>query len=240
MIKHVEIIASDKKTLRGYLSVPNNATKVVVFLHGYTGNKSEHSMHFRDLSRTLYEKNIASLRLDYRNNGESDGDFSFFRLNEAIEDSVSFQRYAQSLFKDVYLLGYSLGGAIASVSGEAFVKKIILWSPAFNLPEKLNKAYQDKFGDSAVIKKPGFPISKEMIASFTCYDFLKNIEHDNKTFFVALGEKDAVVSREMIEEFVKKYNVNNYFVLKNSDHGYDENSDFDKLVKLTVDFIKDE
>ena len=52
MMKHVEIVNKDGKVLRGYYSDPENFNgDVVVCFHGFTGNKTEHACHFRNIAR---------------------------------------------------------------------------------------------------------------------------------------------------------------------------------------------
>ena len=47
MTKHVEIENINGFILRGYLELPENAKRIVVMLHGFTGNKTNELLLFR-------------------------------------------------------------------------------------------------------------------------------------------------------------------------------------------------
>ena len=70
MVKAIEFENKHGFMLRGFLDLPENADTIVVFLHGFTGNKTEHAMHFRNFSRVLSKNGIASMRMDYHGNRE--------------------------------------------------------------------------------------------------------------------------------------------------------------------------
>ena len=100
-------------TLRGIYSKADS-NKVVIMFHGYTGHKVEHNGMFRSLSRLLLKENISSLRFDYYGNFDSDGEFTDFTFDTLFSDGRCIINYAYSLgYKDVVLLGYSMGGALA-------------------------------------------------------------------------------------------------------------------------------
>ena len=98
MVKHVELINQEGKILRGYLTLPKEwNNRIVIMFHGFTGNKTEHAGHFRNFSRVLNDEGIASLRLDFTGNGESDGDFSDFTFNILMSDANLILDYAKSI-----------------------------------------------------------------------------------------------------------------------------------------------
>ena len=61
MLKAIEIDNIKGFKLRGFLHLPEGAKELVVMLHGFTGNKTEHGGHFRNLSRRLEKINVASI-----------------------------------------------------------------------------------------------------------------------------------------------------------------------------------
>ena len=126
MLKHVEL-ECNKKVLRGYLTMPEefNGTIVVCF-HGFTGNKTEHAGHFRNLSRLLEKENVATLRLDFSGNGESDGEFRDFTFDTMFSEAQEILKYARKIkdVKKLILLGFSMGGALAATIASQFPKGI--------------------------------------------------------------------------------------------------------------------
>ena len=62
--------------IRGLFSEPDNGyTDIAVMLHGYTGHKNENGFLFKQITKTLVDNNIATLRFDYYGSGDSDGEF---------------------------------------------------------------------------------------------------------------------------------------------------------------------
>ena len=87
MIKNIEITNKEGKTLRGFLTMPENFSgDLVVMYHGFTGNKTEPAGHFRSLSRLLLVENMGSIRMDFSGNGESDGEFKDFTFDTLIAE----------------------------------------------------------------------------------------------------------------------------------------------------------
>ena len=98
MVEHVEIVNKDGRVLRGYLHIPMNFRgDVVVFFHGFTGNKTEHDGHFRNMARHLEYYGIASLRMDFSGNGESDGEFYDFTYDTMLPEALQMVEYAKSV-----------------------------------------------------------------------------------------------------------------------------------------------
>lgn len=227
----------DGKNIRGYFhKPPKHADKLVIFLHGFTGNKTEHSYHFRDFSRVLEKHSIASVRFDFRNNSESDGEFKDFKLLEAFIDAKEIINKFGKAYKEVILLGYSMGGAIASNIKNPLVNKLVLWSPAFNLGENLEKRFLNLFNETNEVVTSGFVYSKEMVDSFVNYCFTSNWNTGLSTL-ITYGMKDEVVSYDYIKRYNKENNSSHLLVYENSGHGYDDVSEFQKLMDDTLAFI---
>ena len=98
MLKHIEITNKEGRILRGYLTLPEQFNgDLVLMYHGFTGNKTEHAGHFRNLSRLLAAEKIASLRMDFSGNGESDGEFSDFTFDTLIAEANLMLDYAKTI-----------------------------------------------------------------------------------------------------------------------------------------------
>ena len=97
MIKHVELTNRNGKVLRGYMDMPENFNgELVIFYHGFTGNKTEHAKHFLNFSRIISKYGYASLRMDFSGNGESDGDFPDFTMDTMMQEA---EEMIESSFK---------------------------------------------------------------------------------------------------------------------------------------------
>lgn len=131
------------------LAVPdiNKKCPLVVTLAGFLGTRDEEPIPGTDdtvfgrFSRVLAGHGIASLRVDYRGYGDSDGEFSrdcnfSTQVSDILEalDYITGQLQHRVDTKSIGILGFSQGGLVGSVtaSSDQRVDSIVLWSPVAN------------------------------------------------------------------------------------------------------------
>jgi len=113
----------------------------VLFLHGFTGDKIEPYRIFVLTARRLAAAGIAALRIDFRGSGDSDGDFADMSLSSETTDAGAALDYLRTRggidVNRIGLLGYSMGGMIASLylGAHSGVRSACLWSPVAH-PER--------------------------------------------------------------------------------------------------------
>jgi uncharacterized protein len=125
-------------------TIPDGATApypTVLILHGFTGQRQEAPIintkeaMFSRTARVLAEQGYASLRIDFRGSGESEGAWADTTFGSQISDaraSIAFlKRQPQVDRNRIGVLGLSQGGlvAAATAAAERSVKSLILWSP---------------------------------------------------------------------------------------------------------------
>ena len=241
MLKAIEIENIKGFKLRGFLHFPEGAKEIVVMLHGFTGNKTEHGGHFRNLSRRLEKINVASMRLDYHGNGESDGDFSDFIFEDALDDGKRMIEYASKLegIEKVHLLGFSMGGAISSLIADEKIQKLCLWSPAGSMntiAERAEKGWRKLDNGNYFI--PGFEMSPKFIQSinkFTMYQNCVNIK--NETLIIQ-GTKDITVVPELAIRYNNEIVNSKLHFIEGAGHGYDAYEQKEELYATTVEFFE--
>lgn len=136
--------------LIGTLTVPNVNMKVpvVLYLNGYAGDRNE--LIFNDgteyiwqrLSRIMAEHGIASLRIDFRGSGDSDGTFEIATFSTQISDAMAALKFIRKSlrkevdWKSIGVLGFSQGGLVGScaTARDGNVDSLLLWSPVSNPP----------------------------------------------------------------------------------------------------------
>lgn len=245
MIKHIEILNHENKVLRGYLHMPNNHNgDLVLMFHGFTGNKTEHGGHFRDLSRLLEKNNIASLRMDFSGNGESDGSFNDFTFETMVMEANILLDYCLNLkeVKSIVLLGFSMGGALAAMvagSRSKDIDKLILWSPAANIIEMIKRRYE--MSDKLPNKDADFgnyPLSLKMYESLDKYNVLEGIGNFDKEVLIIHGKKDMAVNYEVSLEYEKKYKNASLHIIDSAGHGYDRSVEKEDLLNKTLQFVR--
>ena len=241
MVKMVEFENVQGYMLRGFLDLPEGASEIVVMLHGFTGNRTEHNGHFRNLSRMLAKEGMASLRMDYNCNGESDGEFGDFIFETAVDDAYRMIDYAKKVegIKRVYLLGFSMGGAIASiVANNEDIYKLILWSPAGSMVEHAHDHYDKPRklpnGNAYFV---GFEFSKKFVDSIDKYNMYQNTKNYTNGVFIVHGDKDLSVDVSCSYRYKEEFANSSLHVVEGSGHGYDAYEHLHELYDVTMEYI---
>lgn len=244
MVKHVEI-ENNGYVLRGYYTCPDDFNgDVVVMLHGFTGNKTEHAGHFRNLARLLEKEKIASLRIDFFGNGESDGEFSDFTYDTMLSDTFEIIEYAKNVngFKRLILLGFSMGGALAATVSTMIpseISKMVLWSPAGNIVEIIKNRFDnnEKLENGNAIFG-SFELSKAMYESVDKWHTYENLEKFENKVLIINGRKDLSVPYLYSARYSVNFKNSHLYLIDGAGHGYDERNQHQKLYDLTVNFLK--
>src|SRR5215218_10369295 len=120
-------------TLRGQAWLPDTVpTAVIVLAHGL----GEHSGRYAALATELTQHKYAVYAVDHRGHGRSEGRrANIDRFAHAVSDFCVFTGRAakQHLDTPVYLLGHSMGGAIAFAAAlrlQASLRGLVLSAPA--------------------------------------------------------------------------------------------------------------
>lgn len=154
--EHVTIENQGQKIF-GVLHRPLHAKKspAVLICHGFAGNKLGKYRIYVLLAERLAKEGIASLRIDFRGSGESEGNFNEMTVESEISDALKgleFLRARSDIDANrIGVLGNSFGGAIAVMTAHADgnIKSLVLLAALFHsLPwkqqwEKLHATHAD-------------------------------------------------------------------------------------------------
>jgi dipeptidyl aminopeptidase/acylaminoacyl peptidase len=113
---------------------------VIIFAHGYKGNRLEDGLPALALAKSLVENNYHVLMFDFRNSGESDGELTSVGYHEK-EDIISVVHYAKDIYPNlpVGLIGFSMGAvsSITAAEAEPAIQAVVADSPFSNMREYL-------------------------------------------------------------------------------------------------------
>ncbi|WEK49815.1 MAG: alpha/beta fold hydrolase [Candidatus Kaistia colombiensis] len=121
----------------GTLTLPDGASSApaVLMLHGFGSSRDEVGGMYAREAAALAKDGIASLRIDFRGFGKSDGDTGATTIDGQLEDAkvaAAFLAKQPGIdAKRLGILGFSLGGGIATLAaaGEgAPFKSLVTWS----------------------------------------------------------------------------------------------------------------
>ncbi|MDQ1354642.1 MAG: Alpha/beta fold hydrolase, partial [Acidobacteriota bacterium] len=119
---------------------------IVITLNGFTGDRNDLNVpgtdepFFRRIARIMAEQGIATLRVDFRGSGDSDGEYQITTFSTQISDAIAAVNYIDRNLKhkvksnSIGILGFSQGGLVGSCTAarDKRVDSLALWSvPAF-------------------------------------------------------------------------------------------------------------
>ena len=131
----------EEQTVVGTLSLPDGPPAPVVLLfHGFTGTRDELPVAgttegvFSRTERLLREAGLASLRIDFRDSGESDGAFEFTTYERQVADGLAALDWLATEPRvaghRTAIIGWSQGGLVAAgVAGRSGAPAaLVLWA----------------------------------------------------------------------------------------------------------------
>lgn len=198
-----------------------NKKQVLIIANGWTMSKD--SKFIYEMSK-LFAKTFDVISFDFRGHGKSSGTYTF--TSKEPEDLKSVVNYATKIYQKIYLIGFSLGGAISIIyaantenidrliivsAPHSFAKiKHLMWGKDF-FKNPFNK-YELK----TLIKLRPCPIIPKQVRPIDVVDRI-NIP----TFFIA-GDLDTIINHKDTESLFHKAKCEKKFELfKNCSHAED-------------------
>lgn len=122
---------------------------IVITMNGFAEDRfykevpgTDGEWYYPRLSRILAEQGFATLRIDYRGSGDSDGDYPMTTFSTQISDAVAAANFVRTHLRyrvkpwSLGLLGHSQGGLVASVASTLIprVESVCIWSAVASPP----------------------------------------------------------------------------------------------------------
>ncbi|AUT66613.1 alpha/beta hydrolase family protein [Paraburkholderia terrae] len=259
----------DGQKITGTLELPENVQTppVLLMLHGFTGTRNEWSSPvvkdglFGRCAKALSKKGVASLRIDFRGSGESDGKFEDMTVDSEVKDALAALDFLSSRrdidSQRISVVGMSLGGAVATaVAGRTThsLRSVVLWNPGINLPAAFTSIYGEDVmktalgsGDQAIavtMKEGGKTVKLKAAFFKSLYTTVPAAEIENYRgpLLLAVGTKDSIVYPQPTSaEALLRYHTGPHTLwTRPVDHGFDVErsaTTVDALVEETTDFV---
>lgn len=143
-IEKIVVFKVDGQTVVGTLELPEGRKRppVVLLLHGFKGSRDE--LQIPSLNEGIFKRaadawaarGLASLRIDFRGGGDSEGAFEDTTISGQAKDALAALEFLQTEESidpsRISLVGWSQGGAVASlVAGQTPypLTAVALWNP---------------------------------------------------------------------------------------------------------------
>ncbi len=203
--------------IAGVLSQPAGAAPApaVLMLHGFGSSKDEVGNMYKNLAAALQERGIASLRIDFRGYGKSDGDTGASSIDTMVADAQTAFEYLQGQpaidAERIGVIGFSLGGGVAIASAGQqpdWYKSMVLWSSVGDMAvDMVGSVSQEAFDTAAAKGVVGLDLGwrtivlkKDFFDSLARYDLAALVQDYPGALLAVAGDQDF--SAAYVEGFV--------------------------------------
>ncbi|MEM3257517.1 MAG: alpha/beta fold hydrolase [Thermoproteota archaeon] len=226
--------------LYGILSEVEGSKGVVVFFHGFTGDKNEANNLFVEAESRFNKEGLSTFRFDFRfsktnsNNSESDGTISEMLPSAWISDGFFVTRKIKQLFpqKKIHLVGLSMGGLVSiHVAANEKVNSLILWSAVIDSESLFNDSSTNWI-------KTLMPKNYEKFIA----DFIENnpiklyTKLNNVPVLIVAGEKDTAIPISQAETLFRLLKNSKLVVIPEADHVFSTKKN--ELFEVTLNWIR--
>lgn len=246
------VLGEKGERIVGIVEKPDNGTTfpVVIMLHGFTGEHITSYFKLARVSRKLVEKGIATVRFDFLGSGNSDGEFKDMTPSSEAADAlrvVEMIKKSDWFNGDLGMLGYSLGGYIASIIASKIegLKSVCLWSPStVNGPETFKKFFalagvKKLENENAGLYDLGsLLVSEKFVEEINTIDAKKLLGMYKGPVKIISGTRDEYVDFQQAKEFAE---TNGYLFngIEEANHKYAKLEHFLNLSESTVSFFEE-
>ena len=227
---------------------------MVLLLHGFTNERNElpvggtdETMYGR-LARVLGAHGIASLRIDFRGSGESDGAWADTTFTGQIDDAQAAVDYLATLaavdLDRLGVVGFSQGGLVAAelAAQEPRVRSLVLWSPVSSAPDTYKHILGDESVAAGLVTEAPLPVTTQWGAQFELdrgffvdlfrYDPTAAIAEVAAPLLVVVGLRDTTVTPQPAygELYLAYHDGAERLVTLESDHVFNVLTDPDPAI----------
>lgn len=219
------------------------SNKIVLWFHGIGVNKNEYLDFFKEGSEYLCDKEIDSLRIDFRGHGTSSGSSQDFTIAGQIIDAETSLKYILNNYTnaEICIVGCSFGAFPALFLFSKFhniIKSLVLIAPVLSYKltfldpltdwgkSLFNKKTIEKLEDTnKLFIGDNFAISMKLYAEMQIIDSRIIINSIQKSFQVIHGDADSIVDCEISKIFANEYPLLKLVVFNEMEHGFTKYDD---------------
>lgn len=231
MEQNIKIKTPDNHIIYGILNYQQKTNKLIIFVHGLTGHKNEHQ--FYNAAKFFPAHGFTTFRFDLYSGEEKGRTLSNCNIKTHAEDLDQVVSYFKN-YRDIYLVGHSLGGPSILWSSQKNIKSIVLWDPSLKLIERRGDDLQfNKKIDKYIINYGTESLlSKEMINQWRTLD--NNILDCFKVPTKIICAQKGILAKSWKNNLSKIKVKTDFVIIKNAGHCFNEDGVGEKLLKETL------
>lgn len=231
--QQIRIGTGDGATIFGILDEVKNSDRLVIFIHGLTGNKEEHQ--YENAVPVFNEAGYSTLRIDLYSDNPDARHLMECTLDTHVSDVHKVIDNFKEVYESIYLVGHSIGAPTIIFADHKQVKALGLWDPSFEILENI-ELYAEPFEDKYKLKwgKDLF-VRKEFVKSLNVVN-QKQIDRINvPTTLIFAGESELEERWRPHHKDIKA--EHEVVVIKGADHGF-SSAEFEKqLFETTLNWF---
>ncbi|MCA9459984.1 MAG: alpha/beta hydrolase, partial [Nanoarchaeota archaeon] len=252
-MKEVTFLDSNNNQLLANISIPKNASSIVIISHGFSSSKE--SKFYLELETELNKIGIGTFRYDYYGHGKLyckntkykiSKDTTLTKCVDSLKAAINFIDKQGNY--NLALVGSSFGGLISLIvaSQNSKIKALALKSPVTEpiefWKERLDNERIQKWKEENLIhyneRGEDFELKYDFWEDLLSYDTHKMARKITCPSLIVHGSNDSVVPIKQSFELAKIINTN-VKVVDGANHDYGSNSQYNEMKKLIVDFFKE-
>lgn len=249
----IVIANRNNKKLVGILHIPDSHSEgpMVVFAHGFLGTKSAPHRLFIKMARKLANHGIASLRFDYFGSGDSEGEFADATISSEVADLADALNFVTKLnhytVTEVGIIGYSLGGCIASLvlsNSPISISSTVMWAPVsnpfWNIVHIIGEERVISGLNGQPIEFDGEQIGSQFIKELPNTDPILSIKHYENPVLIIHGEDDqeVLLINSLAYQQVFQHSESQLIIHPSTGHLFNTRESENDLIIQTLNWFK--
>ncbi len=240
MEKEIVINTGDKHSIYGTLNSKKKSDKLMIFVHGLTGNQKEHI--FFNSAKFFTKHGFDTFRFDlytWKKNGRKLRDCT---LDIHAKDTNKVIEHFRNKYKKVFLVGHSYGGLTILKTDTSLISGMILWDASYSKgtsrgTDWINEKNYNKHLDAYILDW-----GVELIIGKAMFEEAKTLPHPRlikrinvPVKIICAGKSRLVKAGKLYFKYAK--NPKEFTIIKDASHTFSEEGTEDKLFKETLKFV---
>lgn len=240
----MEFVNGKGQKIRGFLFLPNKPVdeiSCVIVSHGFTSS-TQSNIH---TAIDFVANDIACLIFDFAGGSKisiSQGKFEDVSVVTEVDDLENVIKWVRENynFKDLFLLGSSMGGFVSAIAAAKTkgIKGLMLLFPAFVIPDDARGILKQDGSVSDVSPAVREGLKKEVLEAHAAIRFEDAIKDYQGPVLLIHGTEDKIVPLSYSQKANEIYQDSNLVIYPSQGHGFDWNH---KVLadEACIEFVKE-
>ncbi len=245
MEKKIFVLNRKGKKLSVIIHTPSRKTsKIIILMHSFKGDK-DYQPIMRNFSRKAEIEGYAVIRFDSFGSGESEGSFEESSITTQVQDLKYIIKFAKSnKYKDICLVGLSLGATISVLAYDKTIKCLVLWSPVFDHSHLYENYKNEMIKHGFIIRERNLTgekvkVGRKMWKEFKSTNQVKKLRKIKTPTLAIIGTKDVRITPGKARKFMKMIPAKRKLeIIKGGDHDFLVKKAEERAISLSLDWIR--